>query len=361
MYLIVVIRLSLSETENESLQLKKVFDQNGPLVQVILDGTGIGTDDPNRNPVVKANSTYFQKLVRDASSEGLFMKLRASSEAVGLPPLNNGNSEAGHMTMGALKIYSQNTKLVDEAIESGSILRTEAWKDIVIDPSRQNKTIHFTGLLSDGNCFSHINHLFKLLEAVASSGAKRLRVHATLDGVYMQTLGLVFIEKLEKKLAMLRKDGIDAQISSGGGRAYTSIVKRLFPEGDDTKNLPFVIVDKNTRQPVGKIEDGDSVINYNYREDYQMMITEAFEAGSNARVPHILSENDPRAKDVKYASLMQYDSAANIPRRFFVEGTMISNVLMDCVIGGTVGPFKRGRDGAHPPRSRHGAVKLRQS
>ena len=142
-----------------------------------MDGVGI-SDNSYGNALMNANTPNLDRLLKEYPHT--FIK--AHGTAVGMPSDNDmGNSEVGHNAMGCGQIYSQGAKLVDEAIKSGDIFKSKTWKELV-DNCKDNNTMHFIGLLSDGNVHSNINHLLALLDEAKKEGIKKVRVHILLDG-----------------------------------------------------------------------------------------------------------------------------------------------------------------------------------
>ena len=149
----------------------------GPLVTVIMDGIGIGSRD-ERDGVFVANTPVLDELF----AEPLMLQLKAHGTAVGLPTDEDmGNSEVGHNALGAGRVFAQGAKLVNDALQSGTVFQGEAWQKLK-KIGRAGKTIHFIGLLSDGNVHSHIDQLFVLLDQCAADGLPKVRVHVLLDG-----------------------------------------------------------------------------------------------------------------------------------------------------------------------------------
>ena len=352
---------------NYSLQKLQNFKKRpGPVVLIILDGVGIGKKDKG-DAFYLARPENILNWMGECSKKGLYTELKAHGPAVGLPSEQDmGNSEVGHNAMGSGQIYSQGAKLVNQALDSGSIFKTDTWEKIVCDTAKDNKTVHLIGLLSDGNVHSHIDQLFKLMDGIIKSGVKKIRIHPLLDGRDVAPdSGLIYIDKLEQKLANLesQKPGVDAKIASGGGRMHITmdryysnweIVKRgwdahvrgvvspkeitdeykgyfksakeaievarkIYPDKLDQFNPPFVIVDEQNK-PVGKMENGDAVINFNFRGDRAIEISQAFmekdfDAFDRVEYP-----------DVKYAGLLEYDSDKHIPKYFLLPPPSINNV-----------------------------------
>ncbi len=329
----------------------------GPLVTVIMDGMGIGRQDES-DGVYSAETPVLDALYKEA----LFTRLKAHGKAVGLPSDKDmGNSEVGHNALGAGRIFSQGTKLVDKALASGRIFESKAWTELR-RRGAGGATVHFIGLVSDGNVHSHIDQLNALIDRCAADGLKRLRVHCLLDGRDVgEKSALDYIEPLEKRLAGISAAGKDYRIASGGGRMVTtmdryeadwSVVERGWkahvlgegrvfasaaeairtyydedPKITDQYMDSFVIAQDG--KPVGAIEDGDAVIFFNFRGDRAIEISRAFDD----------DEFDPfdrkRRPDVFYAGIMEYDGDAKIPAHYLVEPPAIDRTLGEylCVSG----------------------------
>jgi len=322
---------------------------SGPVVAIVMDGIGIGSRD-ERDGVFVAYTPVLDQLFQ----EKLMVQLRAHGTAVGLPTEGDmGNSEVGHNALGAGRVFSQGAKLVNEALLSGSVFSGEAWqnlKKIALDGG----TIHFVGLVSDGNVHSHINQLYELLNQCAVDGFSRVMVHTLLDGRDVeQKSALQYLRPLEEKLAKLSVDGRDYRIASGGGRMVTTMdrygadwqvvengwkahvlgVGRSFasaveaaetyykedPEITDQYMASFVIADDDG--PVGTIKDGDGVVFFNFRGDRAIEISRAFEEQDFTEFDRV------RYPQVFYAGMMQYDGDALIPKNYLVEPPVIDNTL----------------------------------
>jgi 2,3-bisphosphoglycerate-independent phosphoglycerate mutase len=321
----------------------------GPVVIIIMDGVGIGSRD-EKDGVYQANTPVLDALF----TEPLMVTLKAHGQAVGLPTDGDmGNSEVGHNALGAGRVFSQGAKLVNEALQSGTVFSGEAWQKI-LEIGRSGGTIHFIGLVSDGNVHSHIDQLFLLLDRCAAEGFARVRVHALLDGRDVdQKSALKYLQALEEKLADLSADGRDYRIASGGGRMVTTMdrygadwkvvengwkahvlgVGRSFASGSDAVRTyyeedpemtdqymaSFVVVDD--QGPVGTIEDGDGVVFFNFRGDRAIEISRAFEETDFKEFDRV------RVPQIFYAGLMQYDGDALIPKNYLVEPPVIDNTL----------------------------------
>ncbi len=348
------------------LQLKKLAHfsgRPGPLLLVIMDGVGLGRED-DTNAVYLARTPVLDGLLRSR----FFAHLKAHGTAVGLPTDEDmGNSEVGHNAIGAGRVFAQGAKLVDGSIAAGKIFSTGIWQEL-IGRGKAGKALHFIGLLSDGNVHSHIRQLFALVENCAEQGVKRVRLHILLDGrdVGART-ALTYIHQTEELLARLNQlHGCDFRIASGGGRMVTtmdrynadwSVVKRGWdahvlgkargfssaaeavetmyaedPQSTDQYLPAFVIVDADG-SPVGTIQDGDGVVNFNFRGDRAIEISRAFEerefdAFDRGRLPEVL-----------YAGMMEYDGDLHIPAKYLVSPPEIDRVLSEYLSAGGVTSF----------------------
>ncbi len=191
----------------------------GPVVTIIMDGVGIGAQDES-DGVYIANTPVLDELFQ----EPLMVRLKAHGKAVGLPSDGDmGNSEVGHNALGSGRVFAQGAQLVNEALASGRIFAGDAWCELQ-KCSRRGGTIHFIGLLSDGNVHSHIHQLNALLDRCVVEGFPRVRVHTLLDGRDVdQKSALRYVEPLEDKLAGCSVAGRDYRVASGGGRMVTTM------------------------------------------------------------------------------------------------------------------------------------------
>ncbi len=321
-----------------------------PILLVVMDGVGISKTGLG-DGVTLANTPTLDRLRAECPNT----TLKAHGTAVGLPSDDDmGNSEVGHNALGCGQIYSQGAKLVNESIENGSIFASDAWKDVV----GVKGTVHFLGLLSDGNVHSNISHLFAMMERAKADGVKRVRVHILLDGRDVPaTSALTYVDALEAKIAELSDDDFDVCIASGGGRMKVTMDRykadwgmvetgwnthvrgkgRGFASAKEAietyrkeldvidQDLPaFVITDENG--PVGTINDGDAVVLFNFRGDRALEISMAFDDEVFDAF-----DREPRP-DVVYAGMLQYDGDLKLPKRFLVNPPQIRNTLSELLI-----------------------------
>ncbi len=314
----------------------------GPVVLCILDGVGVGRGDED-DAVASARTPNLSRL----RSAGPYRTLRAHGTAVGMPSdADLGNSEVGHNAMGAGRIFDQGAKLVDEALESEAAYEGDVWRRLTA-----GRTLHFIGLLSDGNVHSHVEHLHRMLGRAARDGVKRVRVHVLTDGRDVAARSaLTWVRPLEERLAAFRRDGLDFQIASGGGRmlitmdrydadwemvargwrchvlgqgrafpSASAAIEALYaedPETDDQYLPAFVVEGSN-----GTIDDGDTVLLFNFRGDRAIELTRAFEEERFTRFDR------QRRPDVFFAGMMQYDGDLKLPTRFLVSPPNIERTV----------------------------------
>ncbi len=324
----------------------------GPVVLVIMDGIGLGKQDDS-DGVFLAKTPCLDELVKSP----LYTRLKAHGTAVGMPSDDDmGNSEVGHNALGAGRVFDQGAKLVQHSIASGAIFQTEVWKQLIMRARDNNKILHLIGLLSDGNVHSHIENVFAMLRQAAQEGVRRVRLHVLLDGrdVYEKS-ALTYIERTEAILKEIntanRAKGFDYCIASGGGRMITTmdrynadwtIVERGWkahvlgrarrfasaaeavetyyqedPTMTDQYLESFVIEDDGS--PVGTIEDGDSVIFFNFRGDRAIELSMAFDLKEFDKFDRV------RTPEVLFAGMMEYDGDLHIPKHFLVQPPAIED------------------------------------
>lgn len=334
-----------------------------PVVLVVMDGVGL-SDNVLGNAVKMAYKPHLDKLWETCPHT----ELRAHGLAVGLPTDGDmGNSEVGHNAIGSGQIYSQGAKLVNENIESGEMFESAAWKELVNNVKEHDSTMHFLGLLSDGNVHSHINHLKALIAQAKKEGVKRVRLHILLDGRDVpETSALKYVDEIESFMNDLNDADFDAQIASGGGRmkitmdryeanwpmveegwkihvrglgrnfksAAEAIETYRAETGVVDQDLPgFVVVDENG-DPKGTINDNDSVILFNFRGDRAQEISIAFDADESF-------DKFDRVKvpNVKFAGMLQYDADAQIPKKYLTEPPKIHYTLTEQLVNAGISEY----------------------
>ncbi|HCG35556.1 MAG TPA: 2,3-bisphosphoglycerate-independent phosphoglycerate mutase [Clostridiales bacterium] len=330
--------------------LKNPIGIQGPVVTIVMDGVGIGKAN-EANAVLAARTPTLDKLFQTYP----MVAINAHGTAVGLPSDDDmGNSEVGHNALGAGQVFAQGAKLVAASIESGKMFASDTWKRLAGNCVGGTHTLHFIGLFSDGNVHSNISHLKAMLTQAKKENVNNVRIHILIDGRDVgERSALEYVEPFEVFLSELRDNHFDVKIASGGGRmqitmdryeANWNMVKKgwdIHVRGEGRgfcsakkaietyrqeyncidQDLPgFVIVDDG-EQPVGKIENGDSVIFYNFRGDRAIEISRAFEeenftAFDRGNRPHVL-----------YAGMLEYDGDLKIPSRYLVSPPEITNTM----------------------------------
>jgi 2,3-bisphosphoglycerate-independent phosphoglycerate mutase len=266
---------------------------NKKVLLIILDGWGIG-NDPKVSAVAQARTPYFKSLF----SRYPHSKLEASGLAVGLPAGQMGNSEVGHMNIGAGRVVYQDLVRVNKAIEDKELDTNPVLLEALAYAKANNKPVHFIGLLSDGGVHSHIDHLKGLCTIAAAHGTK-VFVHAFTDGRDTDPKGgLGYVTQLNQHLAK-----VGGQLASVVGRYYAmdrdkrwervKLAYDLMVHGDGIKSTdilsdiaksyqegvtdefikPISCVDDKGK-PVATIRDGDVVICFNFRTDRGREITQ---------------------------------------------------------------------------------------
>ena len=298
-----------------------------PTVLMILDGYGLN-DRTDGNAVAQAKTPVMDQLMKEYP----FVKGNASGLAVGLPDGQMGNSEVGHMNMGAGRIVYQELTRITKEINDGDFFKNQALLDGMENVKKNNSDLHLYGLLSDGGVHSHITHVYGLLELAKREGIKNVYVHCFLDGRdTAPTSGKGFIEALEAKMAEL---GV-GKIASISGRYYAmdrdnrwDRVEKAYNvltkgEGEQAESavaamdasyakdvtdeffVPTAITENG--KPVATIKDNDTVIFFNFRPDRARELTRAF----------CMDEFDGfergARKNVAYICFTEYD--ATIPNK----------------------------------------------
>ena len=267
-----------------------------PTVLMILDGYGLN-EKKEGNAVKLAKSPIIDKLM----AEYPYVKGYASGLEVGLPEGQMGNSEVGHLNMGAGRIIYQELTRITKEIKDGDFFENKALITAMDNCKKHDSDLHLYGLLSDGGVHSHITHLYALLELAKKQGITNVYVHAFLDGRdTAPTSGKGFMEALTKKMEELdvgkiatvmgryyvmdrdnRWDRVEkaylAMAMGEGERAENAIdaiQKSYDAKTNDEFVLPTVIMEDG--KPVATIKDNDSVIFFNFRPDRAREITRAF-------------------------------------------------------------------------------------
>ena len=316
--------------------------QDKNIVLVVLDGWGISAQS-NGNAIASAQTPVYRRLLADHPHTAL----RASGEAVGLPDGQMGNSEVGHLNLGAGRVVYQDSTRISKAIREGDFFRNPVLLSAMEQVKMSGGALHLMGLLSDGGVHSRMDHLYAMLDMVKSQGITKVFFHAFLDGRDTPpSSALGYISALEEHLSRI---GIGA-IATVSGRYYamdrdkrwdrvkrtyealvlaegmrqfsaTEAVQQSYEHGKtDEFLIPAVILDKNSHKPIGPIHDGDAVIFCNFRSDRAREITQAltaagFQGFSRTVTPKLAS----------FVCLTTYDESFGLPVAF--EPMRLTHIL----------------------------------
>jgi len=340
-----------------------------PIVLTILDGWGY-RPDTHGNAIALARKPTYDHLVEKFPST----LIHASDHFVGLPDGQMGNSEVGHLNLGAGRVVRMDIMRIDSAIADGSFFTNPALVQAVTLAAQQNRALHLLGLVSDGGVHSQQRHLYALLRLAARHKLTRVFVHAFMDGRdTMPTSGLGYLESLEQQIreigvgqiasvsgryfAMDRDlrwekelQAFDAMVTgSPQGGVYTDPLARVRElynnEITDEFIPPFTVIDQHGA-PIGPIRSNDVCICFNYRADRVRQITRVF--GRNCDVPGGLTAKDardlpkadeldleiPRAEapaNIHYVCMTQYDKNFTVPVVIPPESmdNLLANVMAD--------------------------------
>lgn len=305
--------------------------QNGPIILMILDGWGY-TAEEKGNAVMAANTPVLDSLLEKYPS----CMLQVSGEGVGLPAGQMGNSEVGHLNIGAGRIIYQDLTRINKEIKEGSFFRNQAFLDAMEKVKENNSSLHLMGLFSYGGVHSHMEHMRALVEMAKKNGIERVYIHAFLDGrdVPPQTA----LEDMKQHEQFCKSTGI-AKTATVSGRYYAmdrdkrwdrtelaynaltlgegikaedavTAVSQAYERGENDEFVkPTVVTDKEGN-PVATIKDGDSVIFFNFRPDRARQMTYAF-------VESDFDGFKRKAKpQVHYVCMAEYDEKLDVPIAF---------------------------------------------
>lgn len=309
---------------------------------MILDGYGMNSNKEG-NAIAAARTPNMDRLF----STYPHCELESSGESVGLPEGQMGNSEVGHLNIGAGRIVYQDLTKITKAIHDGEFKKNRALLDAIKNVKSKGSSLHLMGLLSDGGVHSHISHLYALLALAKEQGIARVYVHAFLDGrdvppksaltyiadaqIKMKELGGEFATISGRYYAMDRdkrwervEKAYNGMTGGKGEKAEsaTSAVKNSYERGEtDEFVIPTVIM--RNEKPVSLICDNDSVIFFNFRSDRAREITRAFiDNGFNG----FDRKSHPK---INFVCMTQYDETFSVTIAFPTE--LIKNILAEVI------------------------------
>lgn len=294
---------------------------------LILDGWGY-RKEKRGNAILQAKTPHLDKLWKQYPHA----LLKASGKAVGLPPGFMGNSEVGHLTLGAGRIMDTDLMRVNKAIKNDSFFHNKALLEAIHHSKKNNTKLHLMGLLSDAGVHSHINHLFALLELAKGHGLKEVYVHAFLDGrdtppqsaekylkqlqKKMKELGVGTLATMMGRFYAMDRDNrwkrehkaYECMVDCIGRKGITDPIKALkhaYAKGETDEFVkPTILTNKCV------VEEHDSVVFFNFRSDRARELTRAFVWGKFKEFQR------KKIIDLKFVSLTQYDSLVKIPVAF---------------------------------------------
>ncbi len=302
----------------------------GPVLLVVMDGFGLAEPSAG-NAVTLARTPNLDRLFATYP----WAPLTCSGLAVGLPEGQMGNSEVGHLNMGAGRVVYQELTRICRAIETGDLFTNPVLDEAFDGAARDGRCVHLMGLLSDGGVHSHVEHLYALVEMAKQRGASRVYVHAFLDGRDVPpTSGIGFVEETDRFLA---RNGV-GPIATVMGRYYAmdrdkrwervekawramvlgegvpatsaeEAVRRSYDEGvTDEFVVPAVV--QREGKPTARISDGDAVVFFNFRPDRAREITRALVD------PAFDGFERPVFPKVRFVQLTEYDPTIPAPVAF---------------------------------------------
>lgn len=294
---------------------------NKKAILLILDGWGV-TQNPKISAVHQANTPYFDQLLKEYPHS----ELRTDGENVGLPKGQMGNSEVGHMNLGAGRIVYQDLVKIHKAVDTHTLKDKKTLQKAFHYAKENGKAVHFLGLVSNGGVHSHIKHLKGLLNAAEKAGVKEKYVHGFTDGRDVDPhSGIGFIEDLQESL----KEN-DARLASIVGRYYamdrdkrwertaeaynlivhgkgkkaTDPIKAIKKSYDNNVSDEFIkpIVLTENENPIGQLNEGDVVIFFNFRTDRGRQLTQAL---SQEDFP----KENMKKLDLHFVTMTNYDDS----------------------------------------------------
>ncbi|WP_263378285.1 2,3-bisphosphoglycerate-independent phosphoglycerate mutase [Granulicella paludicola] len=337
--------------------------KNGPVILTILDGWGYRAET-NANAIALARKPTYDRLIREYPNT----LIRASEHFVGLPDGQMGNSEVGHLNLGAGRVVRMDITRIDTAIASGEFFEDATLLKAMHRAAEGDHALHLIGLVSDGGVHAHVRHVYALLKMAAQQGLKKVFVHAFMDGRdTLPTSGAGYLEELQQKFV---EYGVGKLASVSGryfamdrdyrwekeNKAFRAMVTADAPGGKyvdavarvresynneitDEFIEPFVCVDGEGK-PVGPIDDNDAVICFNYRADRVRQITRvlARRSGLNGAMGMDLPKADELESEIPmtsvpqnllYVTMTQYDPKFKLPMVIPPESmdNLLANVM----------------------------------
>lgn len=321
----------------------------------IMDGWGISNGSEKYDATKLSHPINVPKLIKEEAST----VIHADGEFVGLPAGQMGNSEVGHLNLGAGRIVYQDLSKINNAIKDGSFFENEKFLEAISHAKKNNSALHIYGLVSTGGVHSSLDHLLALIQLAAKQGLTKVYVHAFLDGrdtppasacEYLQivedelkkynlppvatVIGRYYIMDRDNRWDRVEK-GYNALLLGEGEHALSAIdgVKKSYEKGEtDEFVLPTVIGNKEEVE-ASRIHDNDSIIFFNYRPDRAREITKAINF-----VDFDGFERKKVLKNIYYCTMTSYEATFTYPVAF--PKTLLVNILGDVLEANGVNQFR---------------------
>jgi 2,3-bisphosphoglycerate-independent phosphoglycerate mutase len=303
-----------------------------PFMLMILDGWGINPDREG-NAVFLADTPCLDKLMEEYPHT----RLMCFGEAVGLPEGIMGNSEVGHLNIGAGRVVYQDLLRIDTAIRRGEFDKNDVFKRLLTGVKTNNSVLHLMGLVSDGGVHSQLTHLFALLNLAKNAGVARACVHAILDGRDTPPdSGVTYLHRLQEYMRAIdfgevvsvcgrfyamdrdnRWDRIEAAFrlfTRGEGtpaRDPVAAVQEAYTRGETDEFVRPIVITAGNENPPAIVRDGDGVIFFNFRADRAREITRAFTDSAFDAF-----ERDPLPQVCDFVCMTLYDETFTLPVAF---------------------------------------------
>ncbi len=316
------------------------------VILIVLDGFGLRDENIpiEADAIALAKKPNFDFLYKNYP----WVPLHASGEYVGLPDGQMGNSEVGHLNIGAGRIVYQDIVRISKAIRKGEFFKNEVLLGAIENVKRNNSSLHLVGLLSDGGVHSHMEHLYALLELAKMHNIEKVYVHALLDG--RDTPPSSAIDYIREFEAKAKEIGV-GKIAVVGGRYYgmdrdnrwerTEKYYKAMTEAEGEKFrsaeegvlksyekgvtdefvVPFIVVDENWN-PIGQVKDGDSIIFFNFRADRARQLTRAF-------IDKNFDKFNRKKLDIYFVTMTEYDDDFDVPVAF--KPVYLTNTLGEVI------------------------------
>jgi len=305
-----------------------------PIVLVVLDGFGLGT-----NPADDAIASASMPVCRALLDRWPHAVLGASEEAVGLPPGQMGNSEVGHLNLGAGRPVLQDLPRIDAAIADGSFFERPALVAACVRAARPDGRLHVISLVGPGGVHANDRHLVALAELAARQGVPAVRLHALLDGRDTPPRSAIpFVEDLERRLAAAHPD---ARIASVGGRYYamdrdqrweriargyeaivhgigerapsaTAAIEAAYARGENDEFVAPTVIDGVD----GRVRDGDPIVHANFRADRARQLIHALADPDGTFQGFDRDANGPRPRDLLVVTMTEYEAGLPVEVAF---------------------------------------------